>query len=128
MRPRIGLFPGDPSGIGPEVAAKLLADPEIHARAEIVAIGDAAPLCPLAQASRLAGEYTLAALRAGIEACQSRAIDALVYAPLNKQAMKLAGLPHEDELHFFAELLGHTGPVSEINVCERLWTARVTSH
>ena len=42
--------------------------------------------------------------------------------------MKLAGLPHQDELHFFAELLGHTGPVSEINVCGRLWTSRVTSH
>jgi 4-hydroxythreonine-4-phosphate dehydrogenase len=128
MRPRIGLFTGDPSGIGPEVAAKLLADPETRVRAEIVAIGDAAPVCPPAQASRVAGEYTLGALRAGIAACQSRAIDALVYAPLNKHAMKLAGLPHEDELHFFAELLGHTGPVSEINVCERLWTARVTSH
>ena len=128
MKPRIGLFPGDPSGIGPEVAAKLLADPETHARAEIVTIGDPAPVCPPAQASRLAGEYTIVALRAGIAALQSRRIDAFVYAPLNKQAMKLAGLPHEDELHLFAELLGHTGPVSELNVCERLWTARVTSH
>src|SRR3954453_16215710 len=128
MKPRIGLLTGDPSGIGPEVAAKLLADPATHARAEIVAIGDAAPVCPPAQVSRLAGEYTLGLLRAGIAAWQSRAIDALVYAPLNKQAMKLAGLPHDDELHFFAELLGHTGPVSEINVCGRLWTARVTSH
>jgi 4-hydroxythreonine-4-phosphate dehydrogenase len=42
--------------------------------------------------------------------------------------MKLAGLPHEDELHLFADLLGHTGPLSEINVCGLLWTARVTSH
>ena len=58
MKPRIGLFTGDPSGIGPEVAAKLLADPETHAPAEIVAIGDPAPVCPPAQASRLAGEYT----------------------------------------------------------------------
>src|SRR6185295_8198147 len=45
-----------------------------------------------------------------------------------KQSMKLAGLPHHDELHFFAELLGYTGPLSEINVCGRLWTSRVTSH
>ena len=128
MKPRIGLLAGDPSGIGPEVAAKLLAEPETRARAEIVAIGDAAPACPPAQASRIAGEYTIGTLRAGIAALQSRAIDALVYAPLNKQSMKLAGLPHQDELHFFAELLGHTGPVSEINVCGRLWTSRVTSH
>jgi 4-hydroxythreonine-4-phosphate dehydrogenase len=128
MKPRIGLLAGDPSGIGPEVTAKLLDEPETGARAEIVAIGDAAPACPPAQASRIAGEYTIGTLRAGIAALQSRAIDALVYAPLNKQSMKLAGLPHQDELHFFAELLGHTGPVSEINVCGRLWTSRVTSH
>ena len=128
MKPRIGLLAGDPSGIGPEVAAKLLAEPETRARAEIVPLGAPAPPCPPAQASRIAGEYTIGTLRAGIAALQSRAIDALVYAPLNKQSMKLAGLPHQDELHFFAELLGHTGPVSEINVCGRLFTSRVTSH
>jgi 4-hydroxy-L-threonine phosphate dehydrogenase PdxA len=128
MKPRIGLLAGDPSGIGPEVAAKLLADPETSAWAEVVPIGDPAPACPPAQVSRIAGEYTIGTLRAGIAALQARAIDALVYAPLNKQAMKLAGLSQQDELHFFAELLGHTGPVSEINVCGRLWTSRVTSH
>ncbi len=128
MKPRIGLFAGDPSGIGPEITAKLLAEPETHSRAEIVAIGDAPPACPPAQASRIAGEYTIESLRAAIAALRSGKIDAFVYAPLNKQAMKLAGLPHSDELHFFAELLRHSGPVSEINVCGRLWTARVTSH
>jgi 4-hydroxythreonine-4-phosphate dehydrogenase len=128
MKPRIGLLTGDPAGIGPEVAAKLLAEPETRERAEIVAIGDAPPACPPAQASRIAGEYTIGILRAGIAALRSRAIDALVYAPLNKQSMKLAGLPHQDELHFFAELLAHSGPVSEINVCGGLFTSRVTSH
>jgi 4-hydroxythreonine-4-phosphate dehydrogenase len=128
MKPRIGLLRGDPSGIGPEVAAKLLAEPETAVRAEIVVIGDAAPVCPPARASRAAGEYTIGTLRSGVAALQSHMVDALVYAPLNKQSMKLAGLAHEDELHFFAELLEHTGPVSEINVCGRIWTSRVTSH
>jgi 4-hydroxythreonine-4-phosphate dehydrogenase len=128
MKPRIGLFAGDPSGIGPEVTAKLLADPETRTAAEIVTIGDAVPICPRAQASRIAGEYTIRNLRVAIAALRSRSIDALVYAPLNKHAMKLAGLQHDDELHFFAELFENTGPVSEINVCCRLWTSRVTSH
>lgn len=128
MKPRIGVFAGDPSGIGPEITAKMLAEPEILTRAEIVAIGDTPPACPPAQASPIAGEYTIGALRAGIAALRSRGIDALVYAPLNKQAMKLAGLSHSDELHFFAELLEYRGPLSEINVCGRLWTSRVTSH
>jgi 4-hydroxythreonine-4-phosphate dehydrogenase len=35
---------------------------------------------------------------------------------------------HPDELHWFAEVLGHDGPTSEFNVCDGLWTCRVTSH
>ena len=41
--------------------------------------------------------------------------------------MKLAGLRHDDELHYFAELLGYQGVISEINVCGALWTSRVTA-
>lgn len=41
-RPRIGVIPGDPSGIGPELIARLLARPETLARADIVLIGDRA--------------------------------------------------------------------------------------
>jgi 4-hydroxythreonine-4-phosphate dehydrogenase len=128
MKPRIGIFHGDPTGIGPEVAAKLLAEPDTHARAEIVPVGDAAPACPMGEVSPIAGEYALRCLRTGVAELQSRRIDALVYAPLNKQALRLAGMPHPDELHYFAELLGHTGPMTEINVCGNLWTSRVTSH
>ena len=47
--------------------------------------------------------------------------------------MKLAGLKQEDEMHYFADLLGHTGLCSEINILSAsrdaaLWTTRVTSH
>jgi 4-hydroxythreonine-4-phosphate dehydrogenase len=41
MKPRIGLMLGDVTGIGPEVAAKLLAQDETHARANVVVVGDA---------------------------------------------------------------------------------------
>ena len=40
-RPRLGLAIGDPAGIGPELAAKLLADPEVRAAADLVVVGDA---------------------------------------------------------------------------------------
>ena len=40
MKPRIGIIPGDPGGIGPELIAKLLADPEVHKKADILLIGD----------------------------------------------------------------------------------------
>jgi 4-hydroxythreonine-4-phosphate dehydrogenase len=40
MKPRIGVLLGDPNGIGPELALKLLAVEEVRARADIVVIGD----------------------------------------------------------------------------------------
>jgi len=40
LKPRIGVLPGDPCGIGPELMAKLLADREILKQARIVVIGD----------------------------------------------------------------------------------------
>lgn len=40
MKPRIGVIPGDPGGIGPELVAKLLDDPVLMDRARILLIGD----------------------------------------------------------------------------------------
>ena len=37
---RIALTPGDPEGIGPEIAAKVCSNPAILARAEIILLGD----------------------------------------------------------------------------------------
>lgn len=41
MKPKLAITPGDPSGIGPEIAAKLLAIPSAAAMAEILLVGDA---------------------------------------------------------------------------------------
>lgn len=153
MRPRIGLLLGDPAGIGPELVAKLIALPETHARADVLLIGDrrqylhgadiASTLdlhpvfieCPSStedyapgNASAAAGDHVLACLRTAISRWQVGRIDAIVFAPLNKQAMKLAGMSHSDELRYFADLLGYRGSTSEINICGKLWTSRVTSH
>ncbi len=38
--PQIGITMGDPAGIGPEIAVKCLADPEIHEAARLVVLGD----------------------------------------------------------------------------------------
>ncbi|MFS4438167.1 4-hydroxythreonine-4-phosphate dehydrogenase PdxA [Paracoccaceae bacterium GXU_MW_L88] len=40
MKPRIGIIPGDPSGIGPELTAKLMTSEGVHEAAEILLIGD----------------------------------------------------------------------------------------
>ena len=81
-----------------------------------------------AAASAAGGASVLRALGLCLDSARAGEIDALCFAPLNKLAMKQAGLTHPDELHFFAEYLGVRDYVCEINVLEGLWTTRVTSH
>lgn len=74
------------------------------------------------------GASVLQVLDRCMDAALAREIDAICFAPLNKQAMKLGGLAHEDELHHFAEYLGVSGYFCEFNTLDGLWTCRISSH
>jgi len=146
MKPRIALFTGDPAGVGPEIAAKLLADPDTAAKADVLLIasrasmdvglratvvewkGLDAPAFPLGVAGADNGRFMLDGLMAGVDLVRSGKADALCFAPLNKGALRAGGMNHPDEMHWFAEVLGWTGPCVEFNVLEDLWTSRITSH
>ncbi len=80
------------------------------------------------QASATGGAYMLEGLRNAAAAVVEGRIDGVLYAPLNKQAMSLAGHKALDELHYFRELLGVDGFCCELNNQGSLWTVRVTSH
>jgi len=167
-RPRLAVLLGDPNGIGPEIAVKLLARAETLAQADVVVFADPSMLAAgeriagkhvemlrgtpgaiatgpgrptLAamdlidanaitpgQATPAGGRAALLALAAAAEAASRGDVDGIVFAPLNKHAMRLAGLAQEDELRYLQEKLGVTGFVSEFNITGPLWTSRVTSH
>ena len=145
-RPTIALFSGDPAGIGAELISKLLAIPECVQQARILLIaqdgvvqapagvevvewsGRHAPRFAASQASEHNGRYMLEGLSRGLELVQSGVADGLCFAPLNKTALRLGGMHQEDELRWFAEWLTYKGVCGELNVLEKLWTARVTSH
>lgn len=80
------------------------------------------------QADAHGGRSVLRVLERCMDAAMDRQIDAICFAPLNKHAMKLGGLQHEDELHHFAKHLGVNGYFCEFNTLGGLWTARVSSH
>ncbi|KAB0633914.1 4-hydroxythreonine-4-phosphate dehydrogenase PdxA [Burkholderia stagnalis] len=80
------------------------------------------------QAGAAGGRSVLDVLNRCMDAARAGDIDAICFAPLNKHAMKLGGLRHEDELHHFAEYLGVTGYFCEFNTLGELWTARISSH
>jgi len=168
-RPAVAVLLGDPGGVGPELAVKLVARPANRARADIAIFGDPrvlaageraaavrldvhriAPGEPLAfdddratfvahdwlgaddiaigRATLASGRSVLAGLSAAAEAVRDGSVDGIVFAPLNKHAMRMAGLAQDDELRHLANLLGVTGFVTEFNVTGALWTSRVTSH
>jgi 4-hydroxythreonine-4-phosphate dehydrogenase len=167
-KPRIGIIPGDPAGIGPELVARLLSSEGVADAADILLIGDAHvfdagaavanqpfPMTPVdphddwaqaegfaldamatlvpdqiavAAVSQACGASVLRTLDRALDLAQAGRIDAIVFGPFNKAAMHLAGLGHEDELHYMAERLGVTGYVSELNTLDGMWTSRVTSH
>jgi len=157
MIPRIALTIGDPAGIGPEIIARLLADPATAAKARIHLIASDEALQAGARAAgvplpttgpnlqlvdwagrdarftpSLAGEangrFILDSLKLGTQMVTSGQADALCFAPLNKGAMRLGGMHEEDEMRWFAKLLDYNGPCGEFNVLGPMWTARVTSH
>ncbi|KAF2646050.1 4-hydroxythreonine-4-phosphate dehydrogenase [Massarina eburnea CBS 473.64] len=86
------------------------------------------PSIPRASVTKEAGARAMHQLRRAVHLKQKGEIDAIVFAPLNKGAMKMAGMKEEDELRWFANMLEYEGTTSEINIIEGLWTGRVTSH
>src|ERR1700761_8293194 len=86
--------------------------------------GDIVP----AQVTAAAGKGARAALTACLEAFKRGDIDAICFAPLNKQAMKKGGMDFEDELHFFADWFEVKSYFCEFNPLGTLWTSRISSH
>jgi len=142
----IALFTGDPAGIGPELVEKLLSGLEAAQRSRILLIGQegalrvpegvrsltwsgrASPAFAPAVAGPGNGRFMLEGLAAGVDRLMTGRAGALCFAPLNKSALRQAGMTQEDELRWFADRMAYRGVCGELNVLEKLWTSRVTSH
>lgn len=86
-----------------------------------------AELRPLGRVSAEAGREVLETLGFLVEAAKAGEIHGVIYAPLNKQAMRDAGHAAGDELDFFRQHLPAPA-TGEINILGDVWTSRVTSH
>jgi 4-hydroxythreonine-4-phosphate dehydrogenase len=112
--PHLVITMGDPSGIGPEVVAKALADPEVHRLARLSVVGDASLLhqqgvpttnvpvletAPTPPGGYPVGVVSAASARAAhgwieraARMCLAGEADGMVTAPVNKEAFQLAGI------------------------------------
>ena len=128
-KPLVALTVGDPAGIGPEIVTAALAHTPVREQLDLCVIGPAA-LRPadvpavdeptrsgrslewipiegperwtLGEASVTGGTYALRALERGAQLAQAGDVDALVTAPVCKEALHLAGEKVEGQ----TELLG----------------------
>jgi 4-hydroxythreonine-4-phosphate dehydrogenase len=85
------------------------------------------PVMP-GQCSIPAGQVALQALTAATDLARDEMVNGIVFAPLNKHSLRLAGMREEDELRYMQGRLGVTGFTCEFNITDQLWTSRVTSH
>ncbi len=143
---------GDPAGVGPEVVIKALADPEIAALADWIVVGDRI-VADLAE--RITGKKLTATLddqcnfdeggfefgkldarcgAAGLDyvriatgMCLRRETDAMVTAPLNKEAVALNGIRFSGHTEYIAELCGNADS-RMLLVSDRLRVVHVSTH
>jgi 4-phospho-D-threonate 3-dehydrogenase / 4-phospho-D-erythronate 3-dehydrogenase len=133
-RPRVLITSGDPGGIGPELVLRALADPGTSGLAEFTAVGspadferaaaalglpvprihpvhgaggspDGAPgPVPLGRPSAAGGRAAVTAVREAARLVAAGDGDALVTAPVSKEALRLAGYPWPGQTEMLAEL------------------------
>jgi 4-hydroxythreonine-4-phosphate dehydrogenase len=75
-----------------------------------------------------AGHAALQALSTATVLAREGLVQGIVFAPLNKHSLRLAGMQEEDELRYMQGLFGVQGFTCEFNITDQLWTSRVTSH
>jgi 4-hydroxythreonine-4-phosphate dehydrogenase len=144
---------GDPAGVGPEIVLQAVADPALAPLARWIVVGDAAVLemarritgiaAPLelrdphalpsleefsfgrldARCGAAAVEY----VRIATEMCLSGEADAMVTAPVNKEAVTLSGRPFSGHTEYIAQLCGATESRMLLS-SPRLNTIHVTTH
>jgi 4-hydroxythreonine-4-phosphate dehydrogenase len=116
-RPRIAITLGDPRGIGPEVTAGALADAEIVNAAEFVLVGPRALLRPgsadvdvgewrVEDGAAAAGRVAGAAIRRATEMALAGEVDAIVTAPIEKNAFRAGGWHYPGHTEMLGELTG----------------------
>lgn len=145
--PIIAISMGDPTGVGPEVTALALADPEVWACCRPLVVGDASIMAKAAtvtktgqafhtisdpsearydpaapdvldlantdasslvpgQVSAAAGKASVDYVKRAVALVQAGQADAVTTGPINKTALKAAGIPFIGHTELLAELLG----------------------
>jgi len=145
---------GDPAGVGPEVLAKALADPELAALARWIVVGSR-PIAEeaaqrlgckipasvvweeidepsvdefkIGEVSASCGAASVLYIQRAVELCLDGRADAMTTAPVNKEAVSLSGLAFTGHTEYIAAATGATES-RMLLVNESLAVVHVTTH
>lgn len=78
--------------------------------------------------SAASGGYTIKVQKIALDLCMSGFFAGFMYAPLNKASYKMAGFMFDDGMRLMADYLKFDRPYGELNIIDKVWTTRVTSH
>lgn len=104
-KPRVGLTVGDPSGIGPEIVARAIADDRVRAVCDPIVYGPSGSF-PCGTLSAEAGIASYDMVCSAVADAMSGTLDAVATAPVNKHAWALAGLSWKGHTDLLAHLTG----------------------
>jgi 4-hydroxythreonine-4-phosphate dehydrogenase len=124
--PRIALTAGDPSGIGPEIVEKAAADARVRAVC-VPIIYDAGQAAVPGQLSATAGQAAYDTIVRAVRDATANRVQAIATAPINKEALALAGLPWRGHTDMLAALTG-THDVAMMFYAEKLKVVLATIH
>ena len=142
---RLAITLGDPRGIGPEIAARALAEP---LAAEITVVGAEDQIAAIPAARRIgvgtwglgsgeraedrarvirAGRIAGHAVETAVKLALQGEVDAIVTAPAHKHALHLAGFPYPGHTEWLAKLAGDVD-VAMMLASPELRVVLVTTH
>jgi 4-hydroxythreonine-4-phosphate dehydrogenase len=156
ITPVVVITVGDPAGIGPEVVAKALADPDVSSLAEWIIVGDTpvwnsieaitgaafahltnsqvlevhqldARKLTLGKVNAACGRAALEYVRVATRLCLEGKADAMVTAPVSKEAIALIAKEFSGHTEFIARLCRATEP-RMLLVSDRLRVVHVSTH
>jgi len=108
--PTLAITVGDPSGIGPEIAAAASLDPRVIAVCRPILYGPSTPddlsPYPIGVVNAASGRRAYDELLRAVDDARGGRVDGIVTAPINKAAWAASGLPWKGHTDLLAHLCG----------------------
>ena len=126
---------GDPRGIGSEIVAKALADPEVSERCDIVVVGPEGSDVTIGESigewvadsdAVLAGKLSGLAIARAVEMATTGTVDGIVTAPIDKFALHAGGYDFPGHTEMLASLTG--SQVAMMLASDKLRVVLATTH